>query len=105
MLSEKKYYDAFVDDDKHVEINVLKSKDLVKQHVRYSHFVFHLRRGVTRKVRTVPNLVAENLGPYISAIAAYRDATERKLKLGMGVLELEKFMTRVRKDKCTGKVP
>ena len=108
MLSEKKYYDAFVDDDKHVEINVLKSKDLVKQHVRYSHFVFHLRRGVTRKVRTVPNLVAENLGcigPYISAIAAYRDATERKLKLGVGVLELEKFMTRVRKDKCTGKVP
>ena len=106
MLSEKKYYDAFVDDDKHVEINVLKSKDLVKQHVRYSHFVFHLRRGVTRKVRTVPNLVAENLGcigPYISAIAAYRDATERKLKIGMGVRELEKFMTCVRKDKRTGK--
>ena len=78
MLSEKKYYDAFVDDDKHVEINVLKSKDLVKPHVRYSHFVFHLGRGVTRKVGTVPNLVAENLGcigPYITAIAAYRAAT------------------------------
>ena len=56
MLSEKKYYDAFVDDDKHVEIDVLKTKDLVKPHVRYSHFVFHLGRGVTRKVGTVPNL-------------------------------------------------
>ena len=99
MLSKKNYYDAFVNNDKHVEIDVLKTK-------RYSHFVFHLGREVTRKVGTVPNLVAENLGcirPYITAIAAYRAATERKLKLGMGVRELESFMTRVRKDKRTGK--
>ena len=51
LLSEKKYYDAFVNNDKHVEIDVLKTKDLVKQHVRYSHFVFHLGRGVTQKGR------------------------------------------------------
>ncbi len=41
MLSEMKHYDAFVYDEKHVGINFLRTKELVKPHVRYSHFVFH----------------------------------------------------------------
>ena len=55
-------------DENHVEFDVLKTKDLVKPHVRYSHFVFHLGRGVTRKVGTVPNL---------GCIIYYRAATEQ----------------------------
>jgi hypothetical protein len=93
-----------------VEIEVLKTKELVKQHMRYLHFVFHLGRGVIRKVgRLGANLVEENLGyigPFTTEIAAYRAAKERNLKLGMGALELENYMTGVREDKCTGnKVP
>ena len=54
--------------------------------------------------RKVLNLVGTNLGtvgPFCSAHAAWIAAKQRELKLGMSLRELERFMTRMRKDRKT----
>ncbi len=52
----------------------------------------------------VLNLVGTNLGtvgPFCSAHAAWNAAKKRELKLGMSLRELERFMSRMRKDSKT----
>ncbi len=108
VLCRTEYYDAFLKGEKNVEISVLKTRELVKPRVPYSHFIFHLGRRVVQN-RKVLNLVGTNLGtvgPFCSAHSAWIAAKQRELKLGMSLRGLERFMTRMRKDRKTGrKVP
>ena len=103
VLCRTEYYDAFLNGEKNVEISVLKTKMLVKPRVPYSHFIFHLGRRVVQN-RKVLNLVGTNLGtvgPFCSAHSAWIAAKQRELKLGMSLRGLERFMTRMRKDRKT----
>ena len=103
VLCRTEYYDAFLKGQKNVEISVLKTKELVKPRVPYSHLVFHLGRRVVQN-RKVLNLVGTNLGtvgPFCSAHSAWIAAKQRELKLGMSLRGLERFMTRMRKDRKT----
>ena len=108
VLCRTEYYDAFLKGEKNVEISVLKTRELVKPRVPYSHFILHLGRRVVQN-RQVLNLLCTNLGtvgPFCSAHSAWIAAKQSGLKLGMGLRELERFMTRMRKDRKTGrKVP
>ena len=61
VLSKKKYSDAYTNNKKHVEIDVVKTSKLVLPRVPYSHFAFHLGRRVLNG-RRMRNLVAANLG-------------------------------------------
>ena len=103
VLCRTEYYDAFLKGEKNVEISVLKTKELVKPRVPYSHFIFHLGRRVVQN-RKVLNLLGTNLGtvgPFCSAHSAWIAAKQRELKLGMSLRGLERFMTRMRKDRKT----
>ncbi len=82
---------------------MLKTKELVKPRVPYSHFIFHLGRLVVQN-RKALNLLGTNLGtvgPFCSAHSAWITAKQSELKLGMSLRELERFMTRMRKDRKT----
>jgi hypothetical protein len=104
LLCEQRYYDAFLNDEKHIEINLLRTKKCVAPPPEpYSHFLFHRSKSVT-KGKKVPNLVGINLGcfgPFRTAFDAWNAAKERNLKLGMSLEELEQFMTRLRLDRET----
>ena len=107
ILKYQRYRDAFVKGRKRVEIARLRTKACVAPApLPYSHIAFHLGKRA-RKGKQVPILVAKNLGaigPFKTAIDAWRAAKERKLKLGMGLEELKRFMVRHRKDKGTNVV-
>ena len=88
-------------DDNHVEFDVLKTKDLVN-----ATFALHFPFGTwgdTKGWNSAQSDGGESGLDHILPQSLHTVLQQRKLKLGMGVRELEKFMTRVRKDKRTGK--
>ena len=104
ILNQQSYRDAYVKGWKGAEIDVLRTKACVApEPLPYSHIVLHLGKSVT-KGKQVPVLMVTNLGaigPFKTAVDAWRAAEEHNVKLGMSLEELERFMVRRQKDKKT----
>jgi hypothetical protein len=104
VLNKQSYRDGLVNGWKGAELDVLRTKACVAPApLPYSHFAFHLGKSVT-KGKQVPILVGINLGSlgsFKTADDAWRAAEENNVKLGMGLEELERFMTRIRTDRKT----
>jgi hypothetical protein len=103
-MVKEKYYKGLANSSKNTEIVFLRTKRCVAPlPLQYSHVVFRQCKIRTKR-RKVSNMVGKMVGcvgPSITAIDAYSAAMECNLKLGMGLEELERFMTRPRKDKKT----